>query len=95
MDGSMKASNKEAGKILLRDQLDEQDKLIEILKDRIGAFEEALAPLLLDEPSEAGGEKEPDVGPALAPIQSQVMLQYNRLNFLIGRLENIRRRVQL
>lgn len=95
MDSTMKGSNETAGRILLRDQLDEQDKLIEILEDHINTLEETLSPVTLQEPSEAEGGKEPDVGPALAPLQMQVMLQYNRLNMLIGRLHGIRRRVQL
>jgi hypothetical protein len=96
MNSAMKSPTiKEEGRVLLRDQLDQQDKLIEILKDRIVALEEVLSPILLQEPTNTERDSEPAVGSQLAPLQTQMMLQYNRLNMLVSSLENIHRRVQL
>ncbi|MEG2887294.1 MAG: hypothetical protein RR853_09235, partial [Aurantimicrobium sp.] len=57
-------------RIFLRDQLDEQDKLIEILKDHIGSLEEVISPLLREELSEAGSDETADASPStMAPLQ--------------------------
>jgi hypothetical protein len=92
----IKAEKITVGKTLLRDQLDEQDKLIEILRGHIDSLEEAISPVILEALGEAGSdERGSDVPSALAPLQHQVMSQYNRINYLIGRLDGIRRRVQV
>lgn len=90
-------TNNPSSRIMLQDQVQEQEKLIEILKNQINTLEEVLSPILLQEPEEASsGNKDSDVAPSmLSPLQESIMAQYNRLNMLVSRVENIRRRVQL
>lgn len=82
--------------IRLKDQLDEQDRLIAILFEQIKGLDANISPILrpVYETSD-GGEVGQDISGNLSPIQQQVMEQYNQLNRACQLIGELTRRVQL
>lgn len=81
--------------IRLKDQLDEQDRLIAILFEQIKGLDSSISPILRPVYEADGGEKGQDVSGNLSPIQQQVMEQYSQINRACQMIGELQRRVQL
>jgi len=89
---AMKSANEG---IRLKDQLDEQDRLLAILFEQIKGLDAAISPILRPVYEVDGSGEAPTDPSNLSPVQQQVMEQYNQLNRACQLIGELQRRVQL
>lgn len=89
---TLKAANEG---IRLKDQLDEQDRLIAVLFEQIKGLDASISPILRPVYEAGSNETAQDISGNLSPVQQQVMEQYNMINHACQLIGELQRRVQL